>query len=49
MQDQQASGIVGANDYDFFPIHGALKTISVAAREPSRHESLLASGVVDAL
>ena len=33
----------------FYPFQAAVRMISAAAREPSRHESLLASGVVDAL
>ena len=33
----------------WFPFSVAMKIVGVAAREPSRHESLLASGVVDAL
>ena len=32
-----------------FPFQVAMKLVGAAAREPSRHESLLASGVVDAL
>ena len=33
----------------FWPFNVAMRIVGVAAREPSRHESLLASGVVDAL